>query len=723
MNKKSSNNSQVKERIKMWKAGKRWVYGALFFLGATTAVGTHANSVAAATDPTAKTPATTVEADTQIAQVQGKTVALQTATAKDTAQSTQQTDQTADPTQPAAPTDKKATTTQVTSAQPAVSTPQPDVQYKDGDSPDTISVKGADAAKLFDSSGSASNFNETGVATITPNTGFLTGQVTLANRVNMNEDFNLAGKITTSTGDGLGLGFKPSSIAIGQTGNAGGAVGIGGLPGAFGFKVDTHPNGDTQNTQATVDDPNAFPEPVLALHYNQDPSGLGATFGALMYTTGTGDHAMSTTYNGTDAPAQSVAAGASKDITIQYTGASHTMTVTYDGKTWSKDVTDWLNGQQYMSLFISASTGGAAAAQKFELDSFTFTPQFFADVQAIDKATNTQLATKPAEYSIDTTGEGVTYTVTKQNIDGYAFTGFEAGTPLTGDLTEDSPTATVTLYYTKVGSYEITPPTGASLPTGVTGTTPYTVSPITDANATNSDPQAVSNPTGLTIPGYTGFTAKAEEEKADGTKVADVALTPVNASDVSQGYSLPDLTSLADVSDNIVVTYVSDETTVTLKHVDQDHKPISTAPDSTLTAQVGTPLMLDSKIDGFDIDGYQSPAVASVTVTPDLVVTLVYDKVGAYKITSPAGVATTTTYEHLRNGKTNVITLSIPVALVFLTMRVTNQLLWIARIRPSRLFQLMRVMSLRVCKCPIHRSFQRFQIIFSLLTRRTIIRL
>ncbi|WP_439645415.1 lectin-like domain-containing protein [Lacticaseibacillus nasuensis] len=515
-----------------------------------------------------------------------------------------------------------------------------------------MTVDSSSASSLFVSSGVAHNYDDNGQAQITsenvPNDGYsgpqnTAGQLTLANRINMDQDFTLTGKVKVSggsgSGDGIGIGFKTGDMS--KLGETGGAMGIGGLAGAFGFKIDTNYNTDSASGNG--------------LNYRSDTNSFvsNGSFGSFM-STSTDGSAAETTYVPSSAdgsqPQAITLPSQYAPIELDYTGSKHLLTVKFDGKVWTKDISDWINGNEFMNLFISASTGASYANQNFELDSLVFTPQFFANVHAVDQDGKV-LPTDPATYTINAQDAGnIDYHVVKQQIDGYAFQSFaDNGDPATGTLTVDNPTATITLNYAKVGSYEITPASGQTLPAGVAATTEYQVSPITDENESSTDPQTVSNPTGFTIPGFVNFNVQAQEVKSDGTVVSSITLTPIDTTDRSKGYVAPDLSKLASISDNIVISYTPVIAVVTVKFVDQDGNEIAghsaeefdgTPGDAIDYNKDKTGVAIHKAISGYVLtdDGTTKPENQTYDADESKaqVVTLIYSTNGSYTIT-PAG--------------------------------------------------------------------------------------
>lgn len=114
----------------------------------------------------------------------------------------------------------------------------------------------------FQANGSAANVPydaSTFTQTLTENVNNQSGNVTLKNKIDLNDDFELTGQINLGDkasnargADGIGFLLQPGNVDV--VGKPGGAAGIGGVPGGFGFKFDTWNN--SENTQYFNSDPN-----------------------------------------------------------------------------------------------------------------------------------------------------------------------------------------------------------------------------------------------------------------------------------------------------------------------------------------------------------------------------------------------------------------------------------------------------------------------------------
>ena len=257
----------------------------------------------------------------------------------------------------------------------------------------------------FQRNGSAAGFNydlSTYTQTLTPDKGSQAGNVTLMTKVDMSQNFTFTGKINLGNkaqnrggADGVGFLFHPGDTSV--VGAPGGAAGIGGVKGAFGFKLDTYYNG--------------FNDPS----FTQDPSqyASGLAFGAFV--------------NGLDGQAKTIAAGSQEipqptnnnfvDFKMTYIGATKTMSITYGTQSWTQDVSAFVGTNQAMSFSIAASTGANMNLQQLRNVEFTYTvAQGSVIANYVDDQGNT------IAPSVTTSGDITTaYTTEQKNIPGYTY--------------------------------------------------------------------------------------------------------------------------------------------------------------------------------------------------------------------------------------------------------------------------------------------------------------
>lgn len=269
----------------------------------------------------------------------------------------------------------------------------------------TVTVYPTDFLTYFQRNGSAANFNydtQNFVQTLTPNTKDQSGNVTLKTKVDMSQNFTLSGSINlgnkssrTGGADVVGFLFHPGNTDV--VGVKGGAAGIGGVQGAFGFKLDTYYNYDG--------DPYFYPDPS-----EFSPS---QAYGAFV--------------DGTSGVAQTLEEGAQpisqpsnnqfKSLKMSYDGTSKIMTVAYDGKIWQQDVSDLIGTNQSMAFSISASTGDNFNLQQLQLSNFQYTiAQGTVHANYLDENGQSLKATITTSGDIDTL-----YTTNQATISGYTF--------------------------------------------------------------------------------------------------------------------------------------------------------------------------------------------------------------------------------------------------------------------------------------------------------------
>ncbi|MDT2901294.1 MucBP domain-containing protein [Lactococcus lactis] len=236
---------------------------------------------------------------------------------------------------------------------------------------------------------------------MTPNEGSKAGNVTLMTKVDMSQNFTFTGKINLGDksqgrggADGVGFLFHPGDTNV--VGAPGGAAGIGGVPGAFGFKLDTYFN--TGSEASFLPDPTGF---------------SGKSFGAFV--------------DGLNGQAKTIAATAKTisdpsnnnfvDFTMSYNGATKVMSVTYGGQTWTQDVSSFIGTNQAMSFSIAASTGAYMNLQQLRNVNFTYTvAQGTVIANYVDEQGNTIAQQETTSGDIDTP-----YVTSQKTIPGYTF--------------------------------------------------------------------------------------------------------------------------------------------------------------------------------------------------------------------------------------------------------------------------------------------------------------
>ncbi|MGT2832549.1 lectin-like domain-containing protein, partial [Streptococcus halotolerans] len=214
--------------------------------------------------------------------------------------------------------------------------------------------------------------------TLTDDVSGQAGSLGLKNKINMNEDFTLIGKLNLGDkyegyspngrkgGDGVSLAFTTANPGV--VGLSGASIGLGGIPNSFGFKLDTWHN--TSNPDASQ---KASRDPKI--NRTED-----AAFGAFYSTNGAG---VATT-DAKDAqklnnPPMN---NEFKDLAVSYNGSTKVMTVTYAGQTFSRNIQNFLDstrrttrqkaGEEELAFAIFASTGAGTNLQQFDLTKFEY---------------------------------------------------------------------------------------------------------------------------------------------------------------------------------------------------------------------------------------------------------------------------------------------------------------------------------------------------------------
>ena len=225
-------------------------------------------------------------------------------------------------------------------------------------------------------------------------------------------------------GDGISFGFNP--IGNDDVGHWGNSFGLGYLNNSFGFKLDTYYNNikDVMADNASQYNNKKLSEAHGSLQYGPDPLQTksdgtpqdnmnGHSFGAFIYTDSNGTvHTYGDTYDGEggnpyfiDDPSQgqnkgigqmdiaTINASESKEsqlasiisgnngqttpwqnIKIHYDAASQTMTITYQGHTWTQDISEWLKeAGTNVKFMISGSTGYASNLQQVKINALIYT--------------------------------------------------------------------------------------------------------------------------------------------------------------------------------------------------------------------------------------------------------------------------------------------------------------------------------------------------------------
>lgn len=220
------------------------------------------------------------------------------------------------------------------------------------------------------------------VQTLTENHSWQRGAMALKNPVRMDSNFllrvsvNLGNKSSKQGGaDGISFFFHPGSVwELGSNGNG---MGIGGVKGAFGFKLDTYYNDKKDAEKGAKKGMGYSPDPVKF----KDKS-----FGAFVNSQGVDTQGVEdpTVQNGYSQvilrnpqpqripqPSRNIY----RDLILYYNATSKELLVTYTGKVWKRNIASWVGSNKTLFFTIAASTGGNYFnKQQIKIKSLTFTP-------------------------------------------------------------------------------------------------------------------------------------------------------------------------------------------------------------------------------------------------------------------------------------------------------------------------------------------------------------
>ncbi|GAA5430398.1 lectin-like domain-containing protein [Lactococcus lactis] len=355
-----------------------------------------------------------------------------------------------------------------------------------------VTVLPTNFLNYFQRNGSAANFpydTDTFTQTLTSNEGSKACNVTLMTKVDMSQNFTFTGKINlgdksqgSGGADGVGFLFHPGDTNV--VGAPGGAAGIGGVPGAFGFKLDTYFNKDGEAS------------------FTPDPKDFsGQSFGAFV--------------DGLNGQAKTIAATGKKisdpfnnnfvDFKMSYNGETKVMSITYGGQTWTEDVSSFIGTNQAMSFSIAASTGAQMNLQQLRNVNFTYTvAQGTVIANYVDEQGNTIAPSETTSGDINTP-----YTTSQKTIPGYTFKASNGATTSGNYAVNDQ---TVNYVYTRnQGTIDIT---------YIDQTTGQTLSKKDLSGGTGDDSGYTTTDT---IKSYTdkGYELISDDYPKDGTKFAD----------------------------------------------------------------------------------------------------------------------------------------------------------------------------------------------------------
>ncbi|KAF0426811.1 LPXTG cell wall anchor domain-containing protein [Pediococcus acidilactici] len=246
--------------------------------------------------------------------------------------------------------------------------------------PNSVTVTKDNFLNYFQLLNGATYDSKTGIITLTEDVGSKVGEAVLKNKINLNQDFTLEGKVYLGShngADGLGIFWHPGETT--SIGGAGNGFGLNGLKDSFGFKLDTYKN----------------PE---------DPSSVNGPFGSYYYTDSKGQYKS---YDGKDAPAQMFGKvdGTWNPIVFNYSGQTNVLSVTLvrGNKTyeWSKDITKLTDITNFAYAFgIVGSTGSYHNLQQFQLIDFSYVAYGITHIKYVDDTTGKEII-RPNEISGD----------------------------------------------------------------------------------------------------------------------------------------------------------------------------------------------------------------------------------------------------------------------------------------------------------------------------------
>ena len=302
----------------------------------------------------------------------------------------------------------------------------------------------------FSLNGSATYDQTTGIVTITTDKNNKVGNFSLKSKIDMNTSFTLTGQInlgnkTSSQGGADGIGFAFHSGNTTDIGNAGANLGIGGLPNAIGFKLDTYHN-DPSTPKANENGAKVAPTDSYGYGWDTDPDGTQyPQFGAFVNTSQKQVQAQDgNSYSRWWATTDMISVqelnskdldGQFHDFVVSYDDSNRKLTIKYtetgrNGLTWSTSIPD---AYQAMAMVVSASTGGSKNLQQFKISSFDFKQAATVNVKYVDQEGN-QLDQGTVSYPSGADVNG-TYATTSLKIPNYTFikmsdSGITGGTSL-----------------------------------------------------------------------------------------------------------------------------------------------------------------------------------------------------------------------------------------------------------------------------------------------------
>ncbi|WP_242596251.1 MucBP domain-containing protein, partial [Enterococcus plantarum] len=252
----------------------------------------------------------------------------------------------------------------------------------------------------FKTAGTANYSSSDDTFTLTQNSTYKVGSISLKKRISVNSDFSLKLSINLGSNpngaDGIGISLHSGSVD--QTGRFGPELGIGGLPNAVGFAFDTYHNGQGfANTPLGRDPLDANNRPIIPYFQTWKSNSSG-----VLQRTSTA--AQLPVLDGNFYPVEISYVASSKEITVTYRGNSFTQVVTSS---------NYPNG---MVLSVSASTGSLFNIQQVKVNELEFLESKNVSVLYQDTEGNV------ISDGISLSGKiGEPYTTEQKAIEGYTF--------------------------------------------------------------------------------------------------------------------------------------------------------------------------------------------------------------------------------------------------------------------------------------------------------------
>ncbi|WDF83723.1 KxYKxGKxW signal peptide domain-containing protein [Lacticaseibacillus pabuli] len=672
---KHGQQSDLKERVKMWKAGKHWVFGTIFFLGMGASLLVTGKGVAADTEPAASDhAAVTAQTQANDAHLQDETYQLKRDDGGNSAQSQPQ-----------------LTQETISKNENNHAAPQPSdlSEQKQGNLPQETPTKSAVDEQPTDSADAGTRTTPTAPPddTVKGEKPADTEQLDNAGgQDNPTEDKPTVAKQTPADAQEGTTEDTPETEVQTDTGSA---TDEDTLPAGFSVSDPTRPDG--VYSEATTSDKYTYFQisgSSTTLSFSTDRATATKTYVSVVTRNADGSW--------TAGPAQEIDTGTSATIggiTIHndddsvYVSAGdlHSIYDVYQYKTPSAS-TDIRSGYAAFKPFIQTQTTKYVDQNGNELAGITpvtmsglsgqqYTTSPSAEVtgytpQASENATGTMSPwTANGQQLSQTLWNGatkrgtITYTVkdvNKGTID-YAYQPVN-GPKQSGTLEDPSSSASIT--FGGGNTYNINNP---YIPQTTTITYTYDAAniPITikyvdqfgntiqpDGTATGS----FQTPTTITQPTINHYTYDTDYVPAPGSTTDNVTtFTP---------------TTLDGKANTVTLHYKGNPYVLTVKHVDQDGNPLST--DTIINNVVyGQSLTVNGNNDaGWTVAGYAGPQATQATMdgaNDAKTITLSYQKLGSYTIETPAGQtlpdgieATTQFAVDYGNGTTDPVKVTAP---------------------------------------------------------------